>query len=83
MPKKGLAEKSLPALPAPALESKVFRVILIILGLLIWFFAIVILLPIILERDAMPGLNRLLRRIAGATLPSAGFEHKPPQLTAK
>jgi hypothetical protein len=36
-----------------------------IAGLCLWFLTIVILLPIITERDAMPGFNQWLRRISG------------------
>ncbi|KAH7117604.1 hypothetical protein B0J11DRAFT_570848 [Dendryphion nanum] len=61
---KPLPPRPLPPLPAPPINAEgldIMRTILIYTALGIWFIAIIVLLPVITEKDAMPGLNRLLR----------------------
>ncbi|EMD87572.1 hypothetical protein COCC4DRAFT_134471 [Bipolaris maydis ATCC 48331] len=48
-------------LPRPPQSSTLQSTFLWILGFAVWFLVIVILLPVITEKDAMPGLNRRLR----------------------
>ncbi|EUC38457.1 hypothetical protein COCCADRAFT_32397 [Bipolaris zeicola 26-R-13] len=48
-------------LPSPPKSSTVRSTFLWILGFAVWFLLIVILLPVITEKDAMPGFNRWLR----------------------
>lgn len=68
---KPLPPKPLPDLPAKTNESSSsnhLKTFLFISALCIWFLAIVLLLPIITERDAMPGLNRFLRRVISSII---------------
>jgi hypothetical protein len=39
------------------------KTVILIAGFGIWFLVIVVLLPIITEKDAMPGFNKILRRL--------------------
>ncbi|KAF2788892.1 hypothetical protein K505DRAFT_420809 [Melanomma pulvis-pyrius CBS 109.77] len=65
-----LASKSLPPKPLPGIPTAhanpktpnyIFTLYWIALfG--VWFLIIILLLPVVMEKDAMPGLNRLLRR---------------------
>lgn len=52
--------------PLPALPWKsIARIVLLwSFGMAIWFLMVALLLPVFLEGDAMPGLNRALRRWA-------------------
>lgn len=62
---KCLPSKPLPAAPvAPVTPTTVnYRSTLLWMAFFcVWFLLIVLLLPLIVERDAMPGLNRWLRR---------------------
>jgi hypothetical protein len=62
---KCLPSKPLPAAPAaPVTPPTVnYRSTLLWLAFFcVWFLLIVLLLPLIMEKDAMPGLNRWLRR---------------------
>jgi hypothetical protein len=77
---KPLPQKPLPDPPARPRKEKLTSTILIVFGLLIWFLAIVTLLPIILEREAMPGLNKFLRQIAGTVLQSLGGGQRMAEL---
>ena len=62
--------KTIRARPLPPLP-KGFRVkttLLWVAGFCVWFLLIVILLPIITEKDAMPGFNRWLRQLYSRAL---------------
>jgi hypothetical protein len=48
-------------LPQPPFGSSFKNILLWVGGFCVWFIIIVLLLPVILEEDAMPGLNRWLR----------------------
>ncbi|EUC48925.1 hypothetical protein COCMIDRAFT_85912 [Bipolaris oryzae ATCC 44560] len=48
-------------LPKPPKSSILQSTFLWILGFAVWFLLIVILLPVVTEKDAMPGFNRWLR----------------------
>lgn len=52
-------------LPRPPVSSSsvVKNTLLWIAGFCVWFLLVVVALPIILEQDAMPGLNRWLRTV--------------------
>ncbi|KAH8726111.1 hypothetical protein GQ44DRAFT_726465 [Phaeosphaeriaceae sp. PMI808] len=50
-------------LPQPPIGVNAKSVSLWIAGFVIWFLLIVILLPVITEKDAMPGFNRWLRNL--------------------
>ncbi|KAF2711058.1 hypothetical protein K504DRAFT_500992 [Pleomassaria siparia CBS 279.74] len=52
--------KPLPAVPDQSV-SRFLLTLSWILGFAVWFLLVVVLLPVIMERDAMPGLNTLLR----------------------
>ena len=39
------------------------KTMILVAGFGVWFLVIVVLLPIITEKDAMPGFNKLLRRL--------------------
>ncbi|KAF2640622.1 hypothetical protein P280DRAFT_517986 [Massarina eburnea CBS 473.64] len=56
--------KPLPVPPSSRQEGKVnYRTTLLwIGGFAVWFLLVVVLLPVIMERDAMPGFNRFLRQ---------------------
>ncbi|KAF2464611.1 uncharacterized protein BDR25DRAFT_95829 [Lindgomyces ingoldianus] len=61
---KALPPKPLPDVPDEDSQTQKldYRILgLWIGGFGIWFLAIVVLLPVVTERDAMPGLNRLLK----------------------
>ena len=51
--------KPLPAVPRE-LNGK--STLIWITGLMVWFFLVILLLPVFLEAEAMPGMNRILRR---------------------
>jgi hypothetical protein len=48
-------------LPAPPRFSILRSTLLWVMGFCVWFLLIVLLLPVIMEKDAMPGVNRWLR----------------------
>jgi hypothetical protein len=55
--------KPLPQLPPNRDTSPNYRTTLFwVLGFCVWFLIIVVMLPVIMERDAMPGFNRWLRK---------------------
>jgi hypothetical protein len=61
---RGLIVKPLPPPPPPPPDNiDVRSTSLWIAGLCLWFLTIVVLLPIIMEKDAMPGFNRGLREL--------------------
>lgn len=60
----GYVEKK--PLPNPPTGLNLKRTFLWIIGLLLSFFTIVALLPIITERDAMPGFHRWLRKLSSS-----------------
>ncbi|OAL01915.1 hypothetical protein IQ06DRAFT_129441 [Phaeosphaeriaceae sp. SRC1lsM3a] len=60
MKSKGIAENK--PLPSPPNGLSLKSLSMWIAGICLWFLAIVVLLPIITERDAMPGFNTWLRR---------------------
>ena len=57
---KAIHTRPLPPLPK---DSRVKTTLLWVAGFCLWFLLIVILLPIITEKDAMPGFNRWLRQL--------------------
>ncbi|KAF2118664.1 hypothetical protein BDV96DRAFT_642847 [Lophiotrema nucula] len=71
-------EKALPPKPLPlpptqtALTSSLRGTLLWAAAFLIWFLAVVVLLPVVTERDAMPGFNRWLRDMMHRMLGSSG-----------
>lgn len=76
---KPLPPKPLPDIPQSNTGSKLSilrKTFLLVGALCIWFLAVVVLLPVITERDAMPGFNRFLRRI----LSFSTKESKYPQI---
>jgi hypothetical protein len=58
------SSKPLPDLPSPGSDARLnYRTTLLwVLGFCVWFLVIVVMLPVIMERDAMPGFNRWLRQ---------------------
>ncbi|PSN68182.1 hypothetical protein BS50DRAFT_358987 [Corynespora cassiicola Philippines] len=68
---KALPPKPLPEIPGPSdfdhLEVNYRYTLYWMAGFAVWFVLIVVLLPIITEKDAMPGFNRFLRRGAAST----------------
>ncbi|KAF2855209.1 hypothetical protein T440DRAFT_206220 [Plenodomus tracheiphilus IPT5] len=50
-------------LPLPPQSLSLKRTLYWILGFCLWFLLIVVLLPVITERDAMPGFSRWLRSL--------------------
>ncbi|ORY15452.1 hypothetical protein BCR34DRAFT_598433 [Clohesyomyces aquaticus] len=66
-PENYAKQKSLPPKPLPeapdSQDLDPWTLCLWILGFAAWFLGIVVLLPVITERDAMPGFNRWLRRL--------------------
>ncbi|KAF1952000.1 hypothetical protein CC80DRAFT_596917 [Byssothecium circinans] len=73
-----IASKPLPDQPAIGESVKVdYRTtILWIVGFCIWFLLIVVLLPIIMERDAMPGFNRILRKQTRSVIGFLGLQNR-------
>lgn len=61
---KPLSSKPLPSVPVSVQAQPNYRTaFLIVSGLFVWFLAIVVMLPIIMEREAMIGLNNVLRKV--------------------
>ncbi|KAH7073626.1 hypothetical protein BKA63DRAFT_566816 [Paraphoma chrysanthemicola] len=50
-------------LPAPPASVSFRSTLLWIAGFVLWFLLIVVLLPVVTEKDAMPAFNRWLRNI--------------------
>jgi hypothetical protein len=50
-------------LPSPPNSLSLKSTSIWIAGLCLWFVAIVVLLPVITEKDAMPGFNQWLRKL--------------------
>jgi hypothetical protein len=74
---KPLPPKPLPALPEHVTQAPNYRrTLLLIAALGVWFLLIVVLLPVIMERDAMLGLNRWLRHILSRLGDLAGWRGK-------
>ena len=57
-----LPPKPLPAVPVESEKPNYAHTLYWTVFFCIWFLLTVLLLPIILEKDAMPGLNRILRK---------------------
>ncbi|KAF2731424.1 hypothetical protein EJ04DRAFT_10485 [Polyplosphaeria fusca] len=63
---KSLPPKPLPKIPPPQSTARTTGLrtfALVLVGFCLWFLVIVLLLPVITERDAMPAMNRWLRGI--------------------
>lgn len=61
---KPLPPKPLPELPSDELNPRQhFKTLLYLGAIVIWFLAIVLLLPIVTEKNHMPRLNKLLREL--------------------
>jgi hypothetical protein len=60
VPKKRSLSKPLPAPPRISILRSTF---LWVAGFCVWFLLLVLLLPVVMEKDAMPGVNRWLRKL--------------------
>ena len=56
-------EQQAKPLPAPPKDSTLRLTLLWVAAFCIWFLLIVVLLPVITEKDAMPGFNKWLRTL--------------------
>jgi hypothetical protein len=53
------------ALPLPPVEVKVWTTVLWVLGFGVGFLVVVVLLPVVVEREAMVGVNGWLKGVVG------------------
>lgn len=56
------------ALPEIPWQPDYAGTILWVAGLALWFIGVVLLLPVVLKGDALPGLNQVVRRLWGWAL---------------
>ncbi|KAF2652798.1 hypothetical protein K491DRAFT_695231 [Lophiostoma macrostomum CBS 122681] len=80
---KPLPPRPLPEVPRRSNNSEFFapdyvKTVLLVAGFAVWFLVIVVLLPIVTEKNAMPGFNKMLRRCGSMIVSSEHWEPRPP-----